>query len=383
MLSFGLMTGTSIDAVDIAAIQTDGKNYIERLDGVSLDFPKNMKIALRKLQEDSKHIIGDLGLTIESIDYAKGLIDDFTNLNIKACKILSEKLGKLPDVIGFHGQNIYHNPQQKISLQIGDAQKMANSLNVKVVGDFRSQDVRGGGQGAPLAPIYHKAILSTLKFPRPIAIINCGGISNITIIPSVSDQDLIGFDTGPGNVLIDRYMRKNTNLFMDKNGEYGSKGTANPRIIEELFSHSISTFNGSNYFEMPPPKSLDTYQFHLPKSINELSIEDACATLEEFTAHSIVNALKLVNHSSPKTVILAGGGWKNPVIKNKFIELLKTQETQILDADEAGLSNQFMEAEIFAYLAVRRLHNLPISFPYTTGVKKDTLSGEVFFKNRV
>lgn len=410
-LAIGLMTGSSMDGIDAAILETDGKFCVKHIEGASADYTDGFKIALRlaeyvmqktagdrKKSSDDFHIYKYDFLAKDDMDkilseFEISSVDELTFTLIE--QILTKKHDDLVhnllskaglksseiEVIGFHGQNLYHHPAVK-TIQIGDGQMLSDLTNITVVSNFRHNDVINGGQGAPFAPLYHYAIAGSKRL-MPVAILNCGGIANITLIHNDDPLDMIAYDTGPGNVLIDRYMRiiSNNSEYMDRDGQYGRNGVVDRDIIRLLEEKSLANYPG-NFFDKKPPKSLDTRHFNLPEEIFSLKKEDACATLEYFTAKSIVDSLKLTSNEPPKKYILAGGGWKNPVIYNFLAEILKQEvstECEILHADDIGWSNQFMEAEIFAYLAIRNLNDQPVSLPNITGASIATLSDNVYY----
>ncbi|MBS0359078.1 MAG: anhydro-N-acetylmuramic acid kinase [Proteobacteria bacterium] len=419
MYSIGLMSGTSMDGIDAALIETDGTpNLIMELGDHSLSYDPEFKTllkaaeyAVRKSHGDmdkaasyykdaiQDYLINELKISADKISselekllsYAKAhsiesltlqaVIQLSTKFHILAVQALLEKTGykaQQIDLIGYHGQTLFHKPSDKISIIVGDGQTMANELGVTVINDFRSRDVEAGGQGAPFAPLYHQALAVRDK-KIPLAVVNCGGISNITLIRNANESDLIGFDTGPGNALLDRLMRQRTHgkEHMDTDGRYGKHGRVNEVVLKALYEKSIIQ-NGKNYFSVEPPKSLDYGDMELISELDALSLEDACRTLEAFTADSIVKSLELLDTEIPQHWVLAGGGWKNPVIREEFESRLRKKsntEIHVLTADEAGWNSQAMEAQIFAYLAVLSFQNKPLSFPGTTRVPKPLSGG--------
>ena len=419
MLSIGLMSGTSMDGIDAALLFTDGVAAIKELAHTSLSFKPSTQILL-KAAEYALRQQND-AFDLDKIDYLSALRDylrDELNLNthqlalkldelsaylqqegsklefaaivrhssLLHVQIIQQLLAKSGyhseqiDVIGYHGQTLFHRPDQKVTLQIGDAKLLAEKTRIRVVHDFRSRDVAAGGQGAPFAPLYHQALaLRDQKFP--LTVINCGGIANITLINGPKPQDLIGFDTGPGNVLIDRYIRQISHgqAHMDKDGHYGQQGRVHETVLQALYAHTVIMKAQTNYFTLKPPKSLDSADLHLIPELDSLSAVDACRTLEAFTADTIVAGFKF-SKTVPLLWILAGGGWNNPVIlaelKQRAAQKLNSTIT-IKTAAAVGWNNQALEAQIFAYLAVRCLHNLPISLPETTGVPYPLTGGQV------
>lgn len=419
-ISLGLMSGTSMDGIDAALIKTDGEADIDELGHVSIFYEADTKIllksaeyAIRKaagdmkrasdlypkllkeyLKDELKILEAEIKPKIEAlVEYLKqksnqpltldGVIQHSTQLHGDAVdRLLKETQRKADDVdvVGYHGQTMYHQPSKGISIIIGDGQALANRTGIKVVNDFRSADVAAGGKGAPFAPIYHLA-LAKRDGKIPVAVVNCGGIGNITLIPDDNPQHMIGFDTGPGNGLIDRLVKQRTSgkETMDEGGKYGNSGKVNEGAFKALCEKSIVK-EGKNFLLMPPPKALDIGDLELVEELDSLSLEDACRTLEVFTAYTIVNSLALLKSSIPTTWILAGGGWNNPIIVAELKRLLTLRGThmEVLKADEAGWNSAALEAQIFAYLAVRALDGRPLSFPGTTGVPKPISGGRVY-----
>lgn len=399
-----------MDGVDAALIRTDGENKLERLSGYFFPYPEEAQILFKALEysakqnegsliEIEKHFLKDCEAYLRMVNATQSIFTlqawvktifsedslDFPTVchlsyyyNYLAAEHLCfESQILFPDVslIGYHGQTIYHNPTKKISLQIADAALMAESTGVNVISNFRANDLKHGGQAAPLAPIYHHALAKQKNLTNSV-IINCGGIANITYVGQ-DVLDLIAFDSGPGNVLLDRLMRIKTNnqKQFDLNGELGLMGTCNDLALVDLFDSAV-TINGTNFFEVTPPKSLDTSNFTLPESILKLTLEDACRTLAAFTAEAVWRELEHLP-SIPEQIILAGGGWNNLCIR-KELELRNKNNIPLATASEAGWSTDFLEAELIAYLAVRAIYRLPISFPKTTGVTEPLTGGEFF-----
>lgn len=422
MLSIGLMSGTSMDGIDAALLETDGsEKLLKDLGHSSISYAPEFKILLKAAEYGIRHCAGnlsqaqttykealqtyltqelkipqtllpkkitELGTYLQGTDQAPNLtavIQHSTYLHGQAIKDLLRKTGydsRKIDVIGYHGQTMLHLPSEKISIAVGNGQELADETGITVVNNFRSQDVAAGGQGAPFAPLYHLA-LAVRDRKIPAAIVNCGGIANLTLIKSSNELDLIAFDTGPGNGLIDRLVRQRTEgkECMDADGHYGRKGSVNKTVLTALYEKALIK-DGENYLLKKPPKALDIGDLKLIPELATLSLEDACATLEVFTAETIVNSLKLVQADIPQLWILAGGGWKNPVIRERLEENIKKlggSSAKILLADEAGWNSQAMEAQIFAYLAVRSLQKKALSLPGTTGVPEPLTGGHTYF----
>ena len=349
------MTGTSMDGIDISLVQTDGidlkrlnKNFFYKYSDVTKDYlldiiNKDIQFNLKRKEKLDELITEEHYKAINSFD----LIEH-------------------ADLVGFHGQTIYHNPLKKISIQLGNPSKLARVLGKSVVFDFRSQDIALGGQGAPLAPIYHKYILESLNLELPACILNIGGVANLTYWDG---KTLIGFETGSGNDLMDNYMKKIYNKYFDEDGVVASKGVPNKEIVHKFISHE--------FFQNPPPKSLDRSSFiHLYNEllINNFSVSDTMATLAEFTIESIIIALdylpKKINN-----IIITGGGSRN---KN-LMKCLKTRlDLNFVNEVETGLNFDYVESELIAFLSARSFYKLPFTFPSTTGNSRESSGGKVY-----
>ena len=351
----GLMTGTSMDGIDISLVKTNGIE-LKRL---------NKNFYYKYSSETKKKLNNILKSDINININKKCLLDEFITLeHYSALKNLD--IIQNCDLIGFHGQTIYHNPKTKISIQLGDPKKLAKLLNKDVIFNYRSNDIESGGQGAPLAPIYHKFIVENLKLELPCCVLNIGGISNLTYWDG---DTLIGFDTGPGNALMDDYMANVFNQDFDKDGSLAAKGTPVEEEIKKMLQH--------DYFRVPPPKSLDRQEFsyHYNKFINKnYSVRDTMATLAEFTIETISTSLKLL----PKKIssmVITGGGYRNVYLMKRLEDKLKIK---VYNEKKLGINFDYIEAELIAYLSARSLYKLPFTFPTTTGVEKPLSGGELF-----
>ena len=346
--AIGLMSGTSADGVDVAYIDTDGKEFVFFGPSQSFGFPRVLKDRLinTKVDDETNSII-EKDLTLFHFESIKKFmkINNLSKDNI--------------DLVGFHGHTIYHNPGDRVTVQLGDGKLLARSLEIPVINDFRSEDVKNGGEGAPLTPIFHSVLAKTLE--KPVAILNIGGVANVTWVGKQIDE-LIAFDVGPGNAMIDDWVFSHGLGDYDKNGAIAAGGFGNADILNQYLSH--------DFFREKPPKSLDRNSFSL-ELVKGLTIEDATATLSEFTAESIRNSQ--VFFPSPVTQwIVCGGGRLN----GELMRMLRVKlDAQVVRSEEVGWDGDALEAQAFAFLAVRSMMKLPLSFPNTTGVKKSTVGG--------
>jgi len=349
--TIGLMSGTSLDGVDAAWLETDG----ERIGafGPTLTLPYD-----ERLRADLRRIL-DLAPTLDPSDRRlKSAAARLTEYHVRAVTAL----GREADLIGFHGQTILHQPDQHRTWQIGDAPELAWRTGVPVAFDFRSADVAAGGQGAPLAPVYHAALAADL--PRPLAVLNIGGVANVTWIGR--DGELIAFDTGPGNGPLDDWIGRRTGHAFDRDGALAASGQGDLPVLNRLLADP--------YLSRPPPKSLDRLDFAASlasSGLDRLSTADGAATLVAFTAAAVA-AAPLPN--PPLRWLIAGGGRHNPAIMNA----LRSRIAAPIDAVEAvGWDGDALEAQCFGFLAARTRAGLPISFPGTTGVRAPYTGGRV------
>lgn len=350
--AIGLMSGTAMDGIDAALIETDGYNYIKHIGAVYEPHDPKFKSKLKSCLNRSDRKSHDI-LAIEK---------QFTLAQIPVINKLINKLSLNKqdiDLIGFHGQTIHHNPDAGETIQLGDGKLLAKETGTDVVYDFRTNDMKNKGQGAPLIPVYHRALIQNSELNLPIVILNLGGVSNITWM---LDHELIGFDPGPANALIDDWIKKHTNKPYDEDGKIASQGCVDNAIID--------TFMTLNYFNKPYPKSLDRNEF-ANISVDHLSLEDGATTLTEMTCLSIKNGIDIC--PSPPTAIYAtGGGRLNKYMMKRLKEITSIS---VHNVDELSWDGDALEAEGFAYMAVRKILNEPISYPSTTGCKTPTVGG--------
>ncbi len=343
------MSGTSFDGVDAALIKTDGYNYIKYLKSSFVEYTNNEK-----------------GLYFDSIlkNYKK-VTDIINRKHIKVIKKLLEGISVKIDVIGLHGQTFFHKPRESWTWQYVNSRLISGEFKTNVISDFRIADVNFGGEGAPLVPIFHKLLSIQNNLSYPAAILNIGGISNITIIQD--KFDIKGFDIGPGNGPLDLVVKNRLNLNMDKDGDIAINGKINKKIKEKIL-YSFNTKFNENSFDR---NLLDTMCLSF---LNKLNTQDALATLIDFISELILIKTKKYRL---KNIIIAGGGRKNKTLINSIRHKLKNN---ILIAEDIGLDGDSLEAQAFAYLAVRSLYGLPFAFKSTTGVKK-LISGGVLYNS--
>lgn len=361
--SIGLMSGTSVDGIDISTIQSDGEDKLVLLGDYYYKYSDSFRSEIMGLK--------DIILKKEDLRKHEKIIKEIEKkITTTHALAVEENLEKLKidrkniDIVGFHGQTVFHSFRDKISKQIADGKLLSSLIKLDVVNDFRSSDINNGGQGAPLTPIYHSLIQKIKKIKLPVAFVNIGGIANITYIGP--DSKMLSFDTGPGNSLIDRYLKikSNNKINFDEEGKIASRGNPDEIILESYLNDP--------YFEMKPPKTLDINDFTI-SLIRGLSYENSVATLTELTARTIVNAFFLVPEK-PKKILLCGGGRKNKFLVER---IKKTSQIETVNIDEYELDGDFTESQAFGYLAIRALLKKPISFPETTGVKNSITGGKI------
>ena len=346
----GLMSGTSLDGIDAAIIKTDGVRISDF--GESLHHPYSA--ALRQTLRDV--------IAQPSSDALQLAEREITAAHIEIIRaLLAARQIKDVSLIGFHGQTILHAPDQGRTLQIGDGAQIARTFGIDVVGDFRSADVAAGGQGAPFAPLYHQALVYKKQLPLPVAVVNIGGVANITFIGE--DDQVIAFDTGPGNGLMDEWAAKHIGAPFDQDGQLAARGRPDEAALARYLAHP--------FFKKPPPKSLDRYDFTIDL-VQGLSAEEGAATLLALTARTIAQAPL---PSRPDCWIICGGGRHNRTLCAQLEEIIAEM---VISAEKAGWLGDMVEAQAFAYLAARSVRGLPLSLPTTTGVAEPLTGGRLF-----
>jgi len=364
MKALGLMSGTSMDGIDLALIETDGEEHVvpSSRTGQTLAVPYEAAFAKRieAALEDAKQV----GERTERPGLLTDIEKEITHRHAEAVKDFIGKHGADIDVIGFHGQTVLHRPEVGLTVQLGDGQLLADLTRIPVVYDMRAADMVAGGQGAPLVPVYHR-VLANLVDERPVAFVNVGGISNISYIGP--DADLLAFDTGPGNALIDQWVQSEAGIPYDTGGRIAGEGAIAQAVIDRYLA--------SDFFKRSGPKSLDRNDFQ-PLESGSLELSDGARTLTRITAEAIIAAADHLP-SSPKQWILCGGGRLNETLHRDMRELAEKTGGAVSSCESFDLDGDMMEAEAFGYLAVRSLRGLPLTFPGTTGCREPVLGGVV------
>ena len=361
----GLMSGTSLDGIDAALIETDGETVVRPGPSLTIPYTAQTRALLRAAIDDAPGVADanfeEGGPLPHSIREAESLSSE---AHARAVKALLDKAGLGPaDValVGFHGQTILHRPAQRRTWQIGDGALLARLTGIDVVNRFRHADVAAGGQGAPLMPLYHAALSAGSGLPKPLVVVNIGGVGNITYI----DGDLVlAFDTGPGNAPIDDWMQRHTGKAVDEGGALARRGRINDAALAAMLAHP--------FFDRVPPKSLDRQDFGM-NAVEGLSAADGAATLAAFTACAIARAMEHFP-KTPMTWIICGGGRHNDFLMDQLRARLPGN---VLKAEGARWDGDALEAEGFAYLAMRSVNGLPLSLPTTTGVPHPMTGGEL------
>jgi anhydro-N-acetylmuramic acid kinase len=373
MRAIGLMSGTSLDGIDIALVETDGSSNLRRGASATVAYPAEFRTKLVRAIQDAK----DMTSRAERPGCLATVERELTERHAEVVTRFMGQHSLQPsaiDCIGFHGQTVLHRPggaevaikhdvrmpyRHTLTVQLGDGPMLANLTGIDVIHDLRAADCAAGGQGAPLVPVYHRALVAKLP-QRPIAVVNIGGVANVTYIGR--DGDLQAFDTGPGNALIDDWMQKRNGKPHDADGATAARGKVSEDVLRFYLSHS--------YFGTLPPKSLDRNTF-ISDLVEGLSIEDGAATLTAFTALSLARAREHF-HAEPQLWIICGGGRRNKTIMSS---LAAQVQNAVVPAEAVGLDGDAIEAEAWGYLAVRALLKLPITFPGTTGVSTPMTGG--------
>jgi anhydro-N-acetylmuramic acid kinase len=365
--ALGLMSGTSMDGVDASIIKSNGEDKYEVIFDQYFKYDEKIyeelvdirnKINSSKDLEINSIILGDIERKI-------------TLFHASICKKIISSNAVNIDLIGFHGQTIFHNAKEKISKQLADARLLSSLLKKKVIYNFRENDIRNGGQGAPLAPIFHQLLVNQNQIKLPVCVLNIGGIANITMVSSKDFNDLKSYDIGPGNCLLDEWMRKNSKEKFDNNGELAKAGITNKIILNQALGNFENLKDKTSL-------SFDVKDFDL-NFVRGLSLNDGLSTLTDFTAtiiyQSIVNSMNL-DKGMELNILICGGGRKNLFLINSIKDKLP-MNIKLTTIDDYKINGDFVESQAFAYLAIRSYLKKIISFPKTTNVKNSSLGGAI------
>lgn len=354
--SIGVISGTSMDGIDVALLRTDGRDRIEHGPGATLPYPVRLREALISvINTPAQAESGDLSALEDAVTDAH--CDAVTYIlnahDISPRSIIS---------VGLHGQTVFHRPEHRFTRQLMNGQRAADRLGLTIVNRFRHADVAAGGQGAPLVPLYHQALARGLA--QPLMVLNLGGVANITYL----DGDIISaFDTGPASAMIDDFVRQRTGQSFDTDGALAARGHTDEGLVADFLTHP--------YFARPAPKSLDRNAFHAwMRLVASLSDADGAATLTRFTVEFVAAALKHVPHP-PKRWLVCGGGRLNGFLMDALRQRLGVPVDPV---EAVGWNGDFLEAECFAWLAIRSIAGLPLSIPSTTGVPEPMRGGDIW-----
>ena len=371
--AIGLMSGTSMDGVDVSLIRSDGINQFINVLDEYFEYNESLQQQLIELRNLISNI-NDLKLYSSRLNE---LEREMTLFHSKIVIDISSKYQDEVDFVGFHGQTIFHNPEQKISKQLGDGKLMSQLVKKKIIYNFRQEDMINKGQGAPLTPIFHnllsKKIDENHQIDFPICFLNIGGISNITKIIKKDEKledNIEAFDSGPGNCMIDEWVRKNSKNNFDENGSIAKSG----KIDQLILNQAIDNFQIDKF-----DKSLDVKNFDISFA-RGLSLEDGCATITNFTAYLIAKGIEHSNGNNIKPIkyLICGGGRRNTfLIQSIKVYLSHKQNISLNSIDDYSLNGDYIESQAFGYLSIRSFLNLPISYPKTTGCKTPTVGGEL------
>ncbi len=360
----GLMSGTSLDGIDAALVETDGEDVAAPGAAITVPYDAETRAMLRAALDDAQGVAAGEPVPQAIREAERRVTEAHVEAVLELLRVARLRASDI-SLLGFHGQTILHRPALRWTWQIGDGALLARLTGISVVNDFRSADVKAGGQGAPLVPLYHAALVrDAAGLSPPVAMINIGGVANVTY---VGRDAILAFDTGPGNAPIDDWAQRHTGKPIDDEGALARRGQVDDRVLTDMLDN--------DFFLRAPPKSLDRMDF-TTDAVEHLGPEDGAATLTAFTAASIARARE--HCPEPATTwIVCGGGRHNPRLME---ELRARVNAPVLSAEDAGWRGDFIEAEAFAYLAARSRRGLPLSLPTTTGVPQP-ISGGRFHKS--
>ncbi|MBL8697834.1 MAG: anhydro-N-acetylmuramic acid kinase [Alphaproteobacteria bacterium] len=353
--AIGVISGTSMDGIDVAVVETDGENAVRTGPGHTYPYPPALRRELLAIAADAQRAehapLAEADAAV-SESHAEAIAQFMRANGMRPADIA---------LVGLHGQTILHRPERRFTRQLGSGAEVARRLGIATVDRFRHADVAAGGQGAPFAPLYHRALAAAAKLQLPLMVLNLGGVGNVTYI---DDATTIAFDTGPASALLDDWILRHTGAPYDADGAIAASGQVDSKLLAELMAHP--------YFALPAPKSLDRNDFHArARVVENLGLVDGAATLAAFTIESVADALRHVPRA-PTRWLVTGGGRRNGF----FMRALAKRLGVAVDPVEAvGWDGDFIEAQCFGYLAVRSLRGLPLSVPTTTGVPKPMTGG--------
>ncbi|MGB0629551.1 MAG: anhydro-N-acetylmuramic acid kinase [Alphaproteobacteria bacterium] len=349
--ALGLMSGTSMDGIDVALIETDGERVFGGGPACTVPYAPDLEQSIRA--------------ALGKPDHGPALDRDITDAHAEAVQAILSQYPEYKEkttLVGLHGHTVLHLPGDGITVQVGDGARLAKLTGFDVVYDFRAADVSAGGQGAPFAPLYHQALSRELD--GPLAIVNIGGISNVTWIDPAGEAPPVAFDTGPGNALLDDWVRSTTKHPFDRDGTVSAAGKVDSTTLGKLLDNP--------YFGAPPPKSLDRLDFDAG-IVAGLSPGDGAATLVRFTCDTILSGLAHLP-AAPRRLLITGGGRRNPTMMKMLAEI---SDLPVDPVEAVGWDGDAIEAQAFAFLAVRSLRGLPLSLPSTTGVPTPMTGGKL------
>jgi anhydro-N-acetylmuramic acid kinase len=351
--AIGVISGTSMDGIDVALIMSDGAERVETGPAATFPYPEATAAALRAVVADP----GEAEKPQAELERA------VTDAHVAAVEAFLDRFGIARDtvaLVGMHGQTILHRPRARLTRQLCDGERAAAALGIDVVCDFRSTDVAAGGEGAPFAPIYHAAMAAGLE--RPLMILNWGGVGNVTYLGARGE--IVAFDTGPANALIDDFLLRRRGVALDENGALAGEGRVDAQALEAMMRDP--------YFDRPAPKSLDRNHFAAAADLVEgRGDADGAASLSAFTVEATAAALRRVPEA-PRRWLVGGGGRRNPLLMRRLGERLGVRVEPV---ESIGFDGDAIEAQCFAYLALRSRHGAPLSFPTTTGVPRPMTGG--------
>ncbi len=363
--AIGLMSGTSYDGVDLALLNTDGED-IGRIGPTGYrPYSEQERAVLRRAIAVAANL-SDRTERPKVLVEAEELVTDMHAEAVEAFLAANGMTPREVAVVGFHGQTVLHRPDRGLTVQLGNGPALAARIGIPVVYEFRAADVAAGGQGAPVVPVFHRAMVRMLERPHPVGVLNLGGVANVTFING--DDELIACDTGPGNALIDDFLRLRTSSLQDDEGRAAAAGKVDEAAVARVLAHP--------FFAKPPPKSLDrnTFRHWVAEEggLANKSTEDGAATITAITASAVARSITVLPRA-PASWIVSGGGTRNPTLMRMLAEALAPAAVETAGA--LGWSADALEAQAFAYLAVRALKEMPITFPTTTGVPRPLTGG--------